>query len=1405
MSPVRVAPAQRPWSAQALSERPRLLSAASTSRSERTLARPRRKSIWDGSLGGSPGSGGSARGTGASWKQSVLTGLVGLNGSDSLAFPSDVFADFIGLVRKAGGFQDHSSESFKLITESWAKVLGAAECRLYILEGSKLYTYRRDRDTKLYEHVEQETSEGIVGQVFVANEVLRDSHLKSHPVLSARAMVEGVYNILAVPFKDNDGETIGIVELRNKKSRHGFTAADEQMSLIVTAQVSHAVVQSRRNAYLEVKATTFVNLYDDHEDRVVVHNNHEEQETRRAKTDAIASMLGVALDHASELAAWSFNLWEHDPDQFLIYLIDMFEDAGLISRYRIEIPTFRDFVARVRAGYLQENPYHNWEHGFDVTHMSYLIIKHCDVGGKLSDFDKLSVLLSAMVHDIGHTGQSNPFHAAASTDLAIAYNDISVLENHSCALTFRILRDPNANILKFLDAVEARKLRSRLIEMVLNTDAKKHFSMMTRFQHGLDTKEVPRTLLVSMILHAADVSNPARPFEIAKAWAFRVQEEFFRQGDKEREIGIKQTPYMDRKAENLPKMQVTFIDMIVEPLFLELSKPFPKLRELGHQYCLDNRERWHQLSASGISTERQLRERDAERRSGEEVLPAQGPVPAAPGSTGAGTDGEPAAPVPIPGIPVDAQSRRASMVNLAAGKQGDAEGRRRSSIQMQIAEIRKQTLKENLRDLLDFKWTQVVLFLATVWALFGDDMNLACGPRANDFGVQVVHLACFSVFLLEICISVYVVKDYPKFFLWLDLVATASLLFDVHFLFEDDAGDDNSDKLTLARAGRAAKAGARAGRLARLMRLLRMTRIFKIYKILSGPRKAKTEIVINEFGEEALEVVEKEEQRMSNVWRKLTEKITQRVIVSVIIMLLAFSFNLDVDTPDAREFSMRRIQDDIDEHGVLSPEANETIAWYVTEYGSTLIEIAIRTDAAAYAHEYADSTGIRDVEMLEYSTPNVVAVHDVREQVRVGAWLSVASAIFVTMLLTVLSMAFSRDAYTLMIRPIEKMNNTLAELSKNPLLHIQEEDDLDVKKENRNETDTLQAAIGKMARLLQIGFGIAGAEVISKIFSEDGELNPVVPGTRIDAIFGFCDIRDFTSTTECLKEEVMLFVNIVAGIVHRTTVETNGAPNKNIGDAFLLVWRLRSTGAMQSDVFDGALFAMLQMNHEVSESEALLSMLTSNAAYMKLKAGESPTVQLGCGLHTGWAIEGSIGSKVKVDASYLSPHVNTAARLESATKQFQRFLLMSEAFVFNLSGTHKSKTRRADVVVFKGAQEPMSVYVYDRRTIEVPAAAECDALVAELKRASAGLNMPVEIDEVERALKSGRRTYVRRIYDMAFKKYVSGRWPEASCLFRLWLTCFPGDATGRLVLDFIESQRGQAPPDWAGFRRLGQK
>ena len=52
-------------------------------------------------------------------------------------------------------------------------------------------------------------------------------------------------------------------------------------------------------------------------------------------------------------------------------------------------------------------------------------------------------------------------------------------------------------------------------------------------------------------------------------------------------------------------------------------------------------------------------------------------------------------------------------------------------------------------------------------------------------------------------------------------------------------------------------------------------------------------------------------------------------------------------------------------------------------------------------------------------------------------------------------------------------------------------------------------------------------------------------------------------------------------------------------------------------------------------------------------------VKMGFGLHQGWAIEGALGSFYKIDASYLSPNVNMATKLEETTKAYGTPILIS--------------------------------------------------------------------------------------------------------------------------------------------------
>ena len=71
----------------------------------------------------------------------------------------------------------------------------------------------------------------------------------------------------------------------------------------------------------------------------------------------------------------------------------------------------------------------------------------------------------------------------------------------------------------------------------------------------------------------------------------------------------------------------------------------------------------------------------------------------------------------------------------------------------------------------------------------------------------------------------------------------------------------------------------------------------------------------------------------------------------------------------------------------------------------------------------------------------------------------------------------------------------------------------------------LERAIVKIGHLLALGFGEAGGGIIGQNMTNSGELNPMMPGVKTYAIFGFCILDNFVDSTEVLQTEIMSYVN----------------------------------------------------------------------------------------------------------------------------------------------------------------------------------------------------------------------------------------------------------------------------------------
>lgn len=478
------------------------------------------------------------------------------------------------------------------------------------------------------------------------------------------------------------------------------------------------------------------------------------------------------------------------------------------------------------------------------------------------------------------------------------------------------------------------------------------------------------------------------------------------------------------------------------------------------------------------------------------------------------------------------------------------------------------------------------------------------------------------------------------------------------------------------------------------------------------------------------------------------------------------------------------------------------------------------------------------------------------------AALGIGKTLVVMVILTLGVMAFTNDAAHLVIEPIERMMSTVTRLARNPLGSTEDRGpkvgSAEAAEKHGYETMLLEKTLKKIGGLLQVGFGAAGSEIIGKNMSVDGDLDAMVPGKLITSVFGFCIIEDFTETCSYLGADITRYINTVAMMVHSNVHNYYGAANKNIGCAFLMAWKIcdgrlyglrdprdpdqsrlpaedlrrgRSSitiskkGAgtatadlMPQDIIDAALISFVKCHYDVHNANRSGGRFAQFNEVLRQKAvsGEVDPddvetfrefqVHMGFGMHIGWAIEGAIGSRFKIDASYLSPNVNMSARLEAATHQFGCPILLSEWFVSELSPAARSQCRMIDRICVVGSKIPMEIWTVDVFNYDIHNFLE-PSIDAD------GTQQKVDWDSHPhiRQMKSGMTDGWSAIFNKGVHAYLSGDWPAAIASIESALKMNPSDGPSKSLLKQMAARGNVAPDDWIregdsrGFRQLTSK
>jgi len=808
--------------------------------------------------------------------------------------------------------------------------------------------------------------------------------------------------------------------------------------------------------------------------------------------------------------------------------------------------------------------------------------------------------------------------------------------------------------------------------------------------------------------------------------------------------------------------------------------------------------------------------------------------------------------------------------------------------------------------ILDDKYFVSAMTLATIYALFADDIRLCVCPISADnffFGISCIVLA---MFFSELCMNCIARPGYAphcqptlaawaRFYFWLDLIATVSIIPDIGWLWDLITGGGDTSENGAIKSARASRAAAKAGRVVRLVRLVRLVKLYKMHNKNND----------DDGGAIGQSAVRHEPSKVGNKLSDLTMRRLIVLILTVIVVLPLFDGGLDADS------GLKYQQDGLDGlHYINALAYSDVQTWEsdaereaflkanVLEYVRTsgmLVHMKIHNLDPATLNLWIDGIKFQaqDCETCEYTTttnpeiewnpsafiPNYddiasnfrtselnlagatgcfadgqknyesedcssLAIFDIKNDTTLEAGFNMLKTFFVMFMMALGAIMFQQDAQLLVIGPIERMMDMVRRLAEDPMGATQTDDDmLDEDRRAKKqgyETALLESTLTKVGALLQVGFGAAGAEIIAANMSGGAEINPMVPGKMITSIYGFCDIRQFTDTTECLQEEVMVYVNKLGDIVHGCTHNYYGMANKNIGDAFLLTWKVcngnlagftnfkdapnedlrqkanantlcpanmgagrRNRRITPTEMADSALTAFLKayINLDNANSHGTLTEYLTHKRVVA-RFGPNFRIKMGFGMHVGWAIEGAIGSPYKIDATYLSPQVEMSDRLEAGSKIFMTPLNLSHWFVALLSPGARRFLRPIDRIMVGGCPTAMTVYTYDVLNFKE------DFGTPKFKTNGQQLAVDFENDPQYVEIQNGLHPKFKDTFNQGFQEYLAGNWAEAKVILesadKLMVESGKADGDGptHQLLGFMGSTNFVKPSDWTGFHNL---
>nr|XP_020638546.1 cone cGMP-specific 3',5'-cyclic phosphodiesterase subunit alpha' isoform X2 [Pogona vitticeps] len=459
-----------------------------------------------------------------------------------------------------------------------------------------------------------------------------------------------VKNVLSLPIVNKKEEIVGVATFYNRKDGRPFDENDEQITEMLTQFLGWSVL----NTDTYDKMNKLENRKDIAQEMLMYQTKATPAEIQsilkykeKLKVESIEDcnekdlirILKEELPQPQDVELYEFRFSDFPVTEFDLIKcgIRLFFEINVVEKFKVPAEVLTRWMYTVRKGY-RDITYHNWRHGFNVGQTMFTLLMTGKIKKYYTDLEAFAMVAAAFCHDIDHRGTNNLYQMKSAAPLARLHGS-SILERHHLEYSKTLLQDESLNIFQNLNKRQFETVLHLFEVAIIATDLALYFKKRTMFQKIVDAIEkmekeedaikyismdpTKKEIIMAMMMTGCDLSAITKPWEVQSKVAIMVANEFWEQGDLERTVLQQQPiPMMDRnKSEELPKLQVGFIDFVCTFVYKEFSRFHKEITPMfdGLQ---NNRVEWksradiYEEKMKAIEEEKKRREEEAAKKGG---------------------------------------------------------------------------------------------------------------------------------------------------------------------------------------------------------------------------------------------------------------------------------------------------------------------------------------------------------------------------------------------------------------------------------------------------------------------------------------------------------------------------------------------------------------------------------------------------------------------------------------------------------------------------------------------------------------------------------------------------------------------------------------------------------------------